>query len=117
MLPTRQFWGHQFWRELIFGRGEGGCLNSQSTVVFFPGNTLVSLATEKSSLQSSAGRPKLGLGCSPQLPMAKASLSCSPGLRAGGGGGRCREWAPVPFSSPCPWARSYSSSDHHFLGL
>lgn len=69
MLPTRQFWGNHFWRELILGGGKGVLLNSPSAaVVCFPGNPLVSLATEKSSLQSSAQRPRPGLGCSQQLP-------------------------------------------------
>lgn len=122
MLPTRQFRGNQFWRELVFWEGgEGGCLNSQSTVVSFPGNTLVSLATEKSSLQSSAGRPRLGLGCSQQLPTAKASRCCSPGPVSWGVGGVGRDantgHSPAPFASPCTCASSYSSSDHCLPGL
>lgn len=75
MLPTQQLRGNQPCRELIWG-GRWGCLNSQSPVVSFPGNTLVSPATEKASLQTSAGRPSLGLGCSWAAPVAKASLSC-----------------------------------------
>lgn len=35
MLPTRQFWGNHFWRELILG--EEGVLNSQNAVVSFLG--------------------------------------------------------------------------------
>ena len=64
---------HFFW----WGR-EGGCLNSQRRCGFlsrehtgFPGN-------KKSSLQSSAARPRLGLGCSRLLPTAKVSPSYSP---------------------------------------
>lgn len=80
MLPTRQFWGNHFWRELILGGGRGCFLNSQrAAVVSFPGNPLVSLATEKSSLQSSAQRPRPGLGCSQQLPTAKAAPCCLQG--------------------------------------
>ena len=123
MLPTQQFWGNQFWRELIFfgGGGSGGRLNSQRRRGFlsrehagFPGN-------KKSSLQTSAERPRLGLGCSRLLPTAKVSPSHSPKQCAGWE--RCKNvssaemWAPVPISPPCTHASSYSSLDHCFPGL
>lgn len=51
MLPTQQFQGESLLKGTHFGGGrEGGGFNSQSAVVSFPGNTLVSPATEKSSL-------------------------------------------------------------------
>lgn len=102
-----------------FGEGGGGCLNSQSPVVSFPGNTSVSLATEKSSLQSSAGRPRLGLGCSQQLSTAKASPSCSPGAASWVGEvQKCRRCKNVGtrLSPPRARARSSSSLDRRFPG-
>lgn len=105
-----------FW----WGR-EGVHLNSQRHCGFlsrehtgFPGN-------EKSGLQSSAERPRLGLGCSRLLSTAKVSPSHSP--RQGAGWERCKNvssakmWAPVPTSPHRTHASSYSSLDHCFPGL
>lgn len=50
MLPTQQFQGESLLKGTRFGGGGKGRFNSQSAVVSFLGNTLVSPATEKSSL-------------------------------------------------------------------
>lgn len=35
MLPTRQFWGNHFWRELILGEGRG-CFLTAKALLWFP---------------------------------------------------------------------------------
>lgn len=89
MLPTRQFWGNHFWRELILGGGRGCFLTAQA-LLWFPFLGTLWFPWQQRSPASKVLLKDQGLAwdAPSNYPSAKASPCCCRGGEPSGRGAK-----------------------------
>ena len=103
MLPTQQVWGTQFWEgtHFFFGGGGRGCiLTANGTVVSFPGNTLVSLATRSPASKVLPRDQGLAWDAPDYYPRPRSHHPTLPGRALGGRGAKMSALQKCGHQSP-----------------
>lgn len=122
MLPTRQFWGNHFWRELILGGGRG-CFLTANALLWFPFLGTLWFPWQQRSPASKVLLKDQGLACDAPSNYPRPRLrhaACRGGELSGRGAKmsalqNCGHWCSAPPPPTC--ASSYSSPDLRFPGL